>query len=444
MDLVFALLLSFTLLILSAVQGVFIAYPLLLTLGVLSIVLIRRGFSAKALCGMGLRGSQKAVPVFTILLLIGAVTSTWMASGTVPAIVYYGIQLINPHWFILASFLLTSLVSLLIGTSFGAASTIGLALVIMAKGSTVPSEFIAGAVIAGAYFGDRCSPMSSSAHLVATITHTDLYRNLRNMVKTGTLPFVLTCLIYLGFSWLNPVQTSDSSLQSDLSQFFNLNGIVLLPAAVIIGLALLRVEVKRSMLISIAVAMVLAMVYQHYSFWQVLQFAVMGFHLEANTPIQSILLGGGMVAMAKVCSIVIISTAISGILAETDALQRVERLLEPAQSKSQIFLNTILVGLVAAAFGCTQAIGILLTEHLVRKKYAQHCSDASHLALDLENTVVVLAPLVPWNIAGLVPATVLMTDWHFIPYAFYLYLIPGLWLLQLWLQEKAAPSSGLF
>jgi Na+:H+ antiporter, NhaC family len=385
---------------------------------------------------MAVQGSRKALPVFTILLLIGAVTSTWMAAGTVPAIVYYGIQLINPHWFILAAFLLTSLVSVLIGTSFGAASTIGLALVIMAKGSEANPHLIAGAVIAGAYVGDRCSPMSSSAHLVATITSTDLYVNLRNMIKTGVLPFAVACLLYWGLSWLHPVQTTDSFLQTELSQFFDLNIIVLLPALAILALALLRVEVKRSMLISTGIAIVLAMVYQHYSFWQVMRFAVAGFYLDANTPIQAILLGGGIGAMAKVCSIVLISTSISGILAGTNALQVIEQMLGSARSRWVIFLNTTLVGIGASAFGCTQAIGILLTEHLVRQKYAASFASPEQLALDLENTVVVLAPLVPWNIAGLVPATVLMTDWRFIPYAFYLYLIPLLLLLQLWFNQK--------
>jgi NhaC family Na+:H+ antiporter len=377
------------------------------------------------------------MPVLTILLLIGAVTATWMAAGTVPAIVSYGIRLINPHWFILAAFLLTSLVSLLIGTSFGAAGTIGLALMIMAKGSAVNSHLIAGAVIAGAYFGDRCSPMSSSAHLVATITRTDLYRNLQNMLHTSLLPFGVTCLLYGGCSWLYPVQTRDSGLQAELSRCFDLNGIVLLPAIVILILALLRVEVKRSMGISIAVAMGLAIAYQHYSPWQVLQFAIGGFHLDVETPIQAIVAGGGMISMAKVCGIVVISTAIAGILAGTQALQIVDRFLETARSRSQLFLSTTLISIAASAFGCTQTIGILLTEQLVRQKYAASIP-SDQLALDLENTVVVLAPLVPWNIAGLVPATVLMTDWQFIPYAFYLYLIPLLIFLQLRLQQAGS------
>ena len=179
-----ALLGSVTVLLLCTVKGIYIAYPLLAILVLFVGLCLQRGFSISALWTMGCQGSRKALPVFIILTLIGAITATWIAAGTVPAIVYYGIHTIQPQWFILAAFLLTSLVSLLIGTSFGAASTIGLALMIMAKGSSVNPHVIAGAVIAGAYLGDRCSPMSSSAHLIAAITRTDLYGNLKRMVQT--------------------------------------------------------------------------------------------------------------------------------------------------------------------------------------------------------------------------------------------------------------------
>ncbi len=435
MDLGFALLVSFSLLVLTVLQGVYIAYPLLATLVLISLTLMRRGLPGGRLLQMAIQGSQKALPVFTILLMIGAVTSTWMAAGTVPALVYYGTALINPHWFVLAAFALTSLVSLLLGTAFGAASTVGLALMIMAKGSGINPHLIAGAVIAGAYFGDRCSPMSSSAHLVAALTHTNLYANLRAMLKTGLLPFGLSCLIYLGLSWLYPVQLTDSSLTQELRQFFDLNAIVLLPAGIILGLALLRVDVKLAMAVSIGTAIGLAMLYQHYSLVQVLRFALLGFQLEAETPIQKILLGGGVWSMAKVCGVVLISTAISGLLTGSRAIQELTvRLVQfkntsiaSSYSSSRRFLNTALISIMAAGFGCTQTIGILLTEEMVRPSY----DEPAELALDLENTVVVLAPLIPWNIAGLVPATVLMTNWQFIPYAIYLYLIPVLILLQL-------------
>ncbi|MBW4467189.1 MAG: Na+/H+ antiporter NhaC family protein [Pegethrix bostrychoides GSE-TBD4-15B] len=433
MNIGLALLGSVTVLLLCTITSVYIAYPLLLILLLFIGICLHKGFSIWALWQMCCRGSQKALPVFTILTLIGAVTATWMAAGTVPAIVYYGIQLIQPQWFILAAFLLTSLVSLLIGTSFGAASTIGLAMMIMAKGSSVNPDLIAGAVIAGAYLGEQRSPMSSSAHLVAAITQTDLYGNIKRMVQTGLWPLIVSCGIYLGLSLLYPMQARDQSLSIALQQLFELNAVVLLPAGVIIVLALLRVEAKYSMLLSIVAAIGLAVFYQQDSLEQVLQFAIFGFRLESDSPIQTILRGGGILPMLKVCGTVLISTSLAGILAGTGLLKtsfkRLVRAdyLEQSPSTAQRFSNTALIGALAAAFGCTQTIGILLTEDLVQQNYKQ----SEQLALDLENTVVVLSPLIPWNIAGLVPATVLMTDWQFIPYACYLYLIPVLVWLQL-------------
>ncbi|HEY9700535.1 MAG TPA: Na+/H+ antiporter NhaC family protein [Trichocoleus sp.] len=442
MDILFALASSFILLVFSVSKGYFVAYPLFVTLGILVVVLRRRGFTLKYLFKLIIDGSKKSFSVLNILLLIGAVTAVWMAAGTVPAIVYYGIQLIHPKLFILSAFLLTSFVSFLIGTSFGAASTIGVALMIMAKGSNVNPHLIAGAIIGGAYWGDRCSPMSSSANLIASITATNLYQNIRNMLVTAWLPLGISCIIYLIFSWFYPVQITDSSLLIELNQLFDLHWVTLLPAIVILVLAVFRVEVKLSMLFSIIVSVLIALFLQHYRLTQLIQFIYTGFQLEQNTQIRSILLGGGILSMLKVSVIVLISTAISGLLSGTAALKIVEKFLRSIHSRSHLFSGTTLIGTGAAAFGCTQTIAILLTQELVSKKYEQVQLTADYLATDLENTVVVISPLIPWNIAGLVPATILMTDSGFIPFACYLYLIPLCnWLLlrsgKDWIQTEA-------
>ncbi|MEP0913456.1 hypothetical protein NDI45_21315 [Leptolyngbya sp. GB1-A1] len=443
MDILLALAGSFTLLVISVTHGVFVAYPLLATLGLLIAVLHRRGFSLRSLMKMSIAGSQKSFSVIGILLIIGAVTAVWMAAGTVPAIVYYGIQLINPNLFVLCAFLLTSFVSFLIGTSFGAASTIGTALMIMARGSSVDPHLVAGAIIAGAYWGDRCSPMSSSANLVAIVTQTDLYQNIRNMLTTAWLPLGLSCLIYGVISFFYPVQNTSSSLSIELANLFDLNLLTLLPAIVILVLALLKVEVKQAMLWSIAAGVVLSITLQHDTILQILQFAFTGFYLEQESPIRSILAGGGIVSMMRVSAIVVISTAIAGVLTGTNALQLVQRFLQSLRSQSGLFAGTTLVSIAASAFGCTQAIAILLTAELVKPQYETHYEDkqisADRLAIDLENTAVVIAPLIPWNIAGLVPATVLMSDSGFIPFAIYLYLIPlCCWLL---LRFRDRPSE---
>ncbi len=428
---------SFALLLFSVIKGYFVAYPLLISLVIFIIASYRKGFSIAALIAMGLSSSRKSLSVIGILLLIGAVTAVWMAAGTIPALVYYGIQAIHPRYFVLSAFVLTSIVSVLLGTSFGTVSTVGVALTIAAKGVDINPHLIAGAIIAGAYVGDRCSPMSSSANLVASITKTNLYKNIRAMMATAWLPLIASILFYLLFSFTNPIRINNSNVLLEIPQFFNLNPLVLLPAITIIVLAVIQVEVKLTLLVSIAISLVLGMQLQGYLFLQLIKFALLGFSLESNTNLSEVLTGGGTVSMGRVASVVILSTTIAGIIVGTKTLASVERLLEKTASRSDLFLVTTIVSLAAATFGCTQTIAIFMTEQLVHRKYERQKLDSSQLANDIENTAVVLSPLIPWNIAGLVPATILMTGSGFIPYAVYLYLLP----LLNWIQFKFTESK---
>lgn len=424
MDVILFLIFSFTLLVISAFRGYFIVYPLLISMISLFYLLLKRGFKLDQLFSLAWNGSKKSFSVIYILLLIGAVIAIWMTAGTVPAIVYYGIQIINPSYFIVSAFFLSLLVSLLIGTSFGTVSTIGIALMIMASGSNVNPHITAGAIIAGAYFGDRASPMSSSANLVAIVTETKIYENIKNMIATTIIPLVISTIGYLLISIANPVEFERQYITFEISRLFNVNAIVLLPALAILLLAWLRVEIKISMLVSILIGIFISIFIQNYSLLEIPQYIILGFELSEESNLKNIILGGGIVSMAKVSLVVIVSTAFAGLFAGTKILKSVEGYLNRAKSRSNLFLGTNIIGIAAAAFGCTQTIAILLTEELVKEKYQENQLDNYQLAVDLENSVVVLAPLIPWNIAGLIPATVLMTDSGFIPFAFYLYFIP--------------------
>ncbi|MCA1992358.1 MAG: Na+/H+ antiporter NhaC family protein [Coleofasciculus sp. S288] len=439
MDLILALLFSFAMLLFSIIKGYFIAYPLLLSLGLFTVVLMRRGFPLKALMVMGFASSQKSFAVLSILLLIGAVTAIWIAAGTVPALVYYGIQLLNPQYFILSAFILTSLVSMLLGTSFGTVGTIGIALMIVAKEGNINLHLTSGAIIAGAYLGDRCSPMSSSANLVASLTGTKLYKNIRNMLMTAWLPLMASILLYWLFSINNPVQINAENLISKIPIFFTLSFWALLPALVILVLAILKIDVRISLLLSVVAGVAIGVLLQNYSLLQLLKVALLGFNLESKTDLDIILTGGGIVSMVRVTVVVLLSTTLAGIIAGTRTLAVVDSLLKKASSRSHLFFITTLVSLASAAFGCTQTIAIIMTQQLVKEKYEQERLNNYQLATDIENTAVVLAPLIPWNIAGLVPANILMTDSGYIPYAFYLYLIP----LFHWMLLKLAKSRGV-
>jgi NhaC family Na+:H+ antiporter len=384
---------------------------------------------------MAFTSSKKSFSIIAILLLIGALIAIWMAAGTVPALVYYGVRLIHPQDFILWAFILTSCISILIGTSFGTVSTIGIALMLVARGSNINLHLVAGAIIAGAYLGDRCSPMSSSAHLVASVTATKIYTNLKNMVKTAYIPLIISLLFYWILSRLNPVQIVSHNFLLEINSIFEVSPTVLLPVLPILILALLRVEVKLTMLASILSAIAISIYIQGYSLIQILRFAIFGYYLPQTTPLHDIFMGGGMISMLKVSAIVIVSTALAGIFTGTKTLKIVEFYLKKAKTRSGLFLGTIVIGTASAAFGCTQTIAILLTEQLVQNKYEQENLDSYQLALDLENTAVVLSPLIPWNVASFVPTTLLMTDPGFIPYAPYLYLLPLISLIQFKLNE---------
>lgn len=430
LDLIVALIFSFGLLVASAVTGTFVAYPLLAALLLLMAALVIRGFAISALLKMAIAGAKQAIPIVYILLLIGVLTAVWMAAGTVPALVYYGMQLISPRFFILWAFLLSSGVSTLIGTSFGTVGTIGIALIAIARSSNIAINPVAGAIIAGAFVGDRCSPLSSSAHLVATITRTNLYTNLRNMLISSVWPMVLSVVFYAVLSLWQPqlsVQITDSPIATELSKVFNLSFVSLIPAIIVLLLAILRVNVKLAMLASIGAGIAIAHSLQQISFFSILQFSLFGYEQD-NPLLQSVLLGGGFLPMAKATIAVFISTAFAGIFSGSQVLAFAHSWLQDVRTYRQLSRATVFISLLSNLFGCTQTIGILLTEQIVRPHYERHYADRDwanqQLALAIENTATVISPLIPWNIAGLIPATVLAVGPSFIPYLGYLLLLP--------------------
>ena len=431
MDIAIALTVSFAVLLLSVQQGIAIVYPLLGVLGLMTGLYRWRRVPWPQLLAFMKRGVSQSAGVISILLLIGLVVASWLLSGTVPALVYYGLQLIQPQWFLVSAFVLTGIVSILLGTSFGSVGTIGLALMIMARGAGVDEHWAAGAIIAGAYIGDRCSPMSSSAHLIATITNTDIYRNLRSMVATEWNALALSLMIYTLASLQHPLLLVESSLIEQIPDRFSVHPLTLLPAGLLIVFTLLRIPVRRTLAISLGGAIALALGLQAQSPATVLQTLLVGLKLPSTDPLGEIFQGGGLLGMIRVCGVVVVSTALAGLLAGLGTFAQLSRWLSQWSGKRGLFGGTVLAGALTSTFGCTQTIAILLTQQIVQPLYGSSQTHQGQLAVDIENSAVVLAPLVPWNIAGLVPATILLSDAGFIPYAVYLYLLPVLnWLFR--------------
>ena len=157
---------------------------------------LRQGYGLRAVGGMLWSGIRTAKNVLIVFLLIGVLTALWRACGTVPLLICYAVDLIHPGTLVITSFLLASAVSALMGTSFGAAATMGAVCMTAAASMGVSPVLAGGAVLSGVFFGDRCSPVSTSALLISELTHTDIYDNLRAMVRTAFVPFALTCAVY--------------------------------------------------------------------------------------------------------------------------------------------------------------------------------------------------------------------------------------------------------
>lgn len=424
MDVIVALAGIFITLMFSVYKGIDIFYPLFAGLIIFIAIAYKRGFKPKELLDMVLKGFRKSLLIINILLLIGAITAVWRASGTVAYVVYYGIKLINPSYFILYAFLLCSIVSFLLGTSFGTVGTIGMILMVMVKGGDININIVAGAIIAGAYFGDRCSPMSSSANLVATITETDLYINIKNMFKTSVIPFIASIIIYGILSLQNPLHLGESQISAELVKTFDLNWIVILPALIILALAFFRVDVKLSMLVSIISGAVIAFLIQKEPISAILRYIIMGYSMDEQSLLGGIITGGGIASMLKVTLIILISFALSGVFEGTSLLKDVEKWTFRLGGKIGIFAAMIVTSIVACAFSGSQTLAIMLTYQLVRSMYDSAGIDKYELAVDIENTVIVMSALVPWNIAGAVPAATLTANSSYTIYAYYLYLLP--------------------
>lgn len=424
MDIITGFLLCFILLLMSVFKNIFVGYPLIISLCIFIIIGIKRGFKLKELLLMAFKGSKKSLVVLKIFVLIGGITAAWMASGTVPAIVYYGLKFLKPDLFILSAFLISAFVSFLIGTSFGTIGTVGIALMVMARSGGANSTVAAGAILSGAYFGDRCSPMSSSANLIATLTETNIYKNINNMIKTSIFPFAAACLIYLILSIKYPLHTGGSEITSQIASVYNIGLVTLLPAAVILVFSLLKFNVRSLMLLSIIIAAVIGILLQHSSIIEMLNYILLGYKMPFDSPLKDIIKGGGIVSMLKVSLVVFVSSGFTGIFEGTEMLIVVENMLGKIKGRSNTFLSTIIVSTASAAFGCSQALAVILTHMLVKRNYEVNSFSTESQAIDLENTAIVIAPLIPWNIAVLVPLTTLNAGPVSILFAFYLYLIP--------------------
>ena len=378
-----------------------------------------RKHTFREMASMAISGVKTVKNILITFLLIGIITAVWRACGTIPYIVYYATEVCSPGVMVLITFLLCCFISVLTGTAFGTAATMGVICVTMSTSMGIPILYSGGAVLAGSFFGDRCSPMSTSALLVSTVTGTDLYRNIGNMVKTSVVPFVITCIVYAFLGMGAGGDFDTTQIRHLFAENFVLHPAALIPAAVIILLSCFRVHVRVTMSVSILCAMAVAFFIQQVSLGELVSIALWGYAPE-DPAVAALLSGGGIQSMMKVFCIVCLSSSYSGMFNGTGLLEGFRGGLNRLSEKILPFGSILLTSVITVMVSCNQALAIMLTQQLCVDAEPDPETMASHL----ENTVVVIAPLIPWSIAGAVPLATVGAPTACILTACYLYLLP--------------------
>ena len=383
---------------------------------------LRRGFPLGSLLRMAAAGSRDSLIVVRVLLIIGVLTGLWRSAGTFAFLTAWGLRLIAPKFFVLAAFLFSCALSYAIGTAFGTAGTLGVTLMALARGGGVNEIAAAGAILSGIYFGDRCSPASSCAHLVAALTETDLYANIRLMMRTALLPFLLSLGFYLLLSLENPMRESGSAMLAAIEAEFSLSPWAGLPALIMLVLPLAGVKVFPAFLASILCAFFCTVFVQGMGAIPALSCALLGYHVPGE--VRVLFHGGGLVSMLEISFVVVVSGTFSGLFDGTGMLEGVQSRLGRLIARFGPFPVTAWVGTAANALFCNQTVGVMMTNQLIRQPCERQGVARPELAQDLANSVVVIAGLIPWCIACSVPLSMFGVSFRAIPYSVYLYLLP--------------------
>ena len=401
-------------------------YALLAILIALLIYGLVRGFGLRELFRMGLSGVGVAKNVFLVMLMVGVMTALWRASGTVAYIVSVTSGALKPAIFLPAAFVLNSLLSALTGTSVGTAATMGSICMSVGTAMGISPAVCGGAVLSGAFFGDRCSPVSTSALLVAQVTGTNIYDNIRGMLKTCIVPFVLSLGIFSALGYLMGSAPAETDVIQIFGQFYELHWILLVPAATILILAILRVDIKLNMAVSILISAVLVWKLQGVTPQAICETMVFGY--SAPEEISKMLSGGGLLGMVKMCGTILISLTFVGLIKGTGLMEKVKALISRISHRVSPFGCVLFTAILTVMTSCNQTMSIVLTNEMCESVVP----DKNKRALLMENSSVVVAGIIPWSMASLVPLGAMGAPTLSVIFASYLFLLP----LMQWVSEK--------
>lgn len=387
------------LLLLSAAYAAFIAYRVGLTWEDME-----KGITTRL---------NTAMPAIFIIFAVGVIVGTWIYSGTVPMLIYYGLLIIDPTYFLVTAFIITAVVSVATGTAWGSSATAGVALMGIAIEMNVPLGIAAGAIISGAIFGDKLSPLSDTTNLAALVVQVDLYDHIKHMLWT-TIPASLVGLIVwfiVGMNLDTGTASSDNvtGLTSELSAIFNWNIFMLLPFVIILWGAFARKPIVPIMLLSSVVAVFIGMFSNGFSFVDGFTAMANGFSVdmvnsnnEFSETVLSLLNRGGIFSMVTIVVTIFCGYAFAGIVEVAGCLDRIlESFTNWVQSAWQIVGSTILGSILIVFTAGVASISIIMVGVLMKDAYTKKGMDPLNLSRTLEDSGTMILGFVPWGVSAI-------------------------------------------
>jgi len=349
---------------------------------------------------------HRAMPAILIMLTVGVLIGSWMASGTIPMVIYYGLKLISPKFFLVTACLVCSITALATGTSWGAIGTVGVAFMGIAMGLNIPLGMAAGAIVAGAYFGDKMSPFSDIPNLAAVTAGANLFDHIKHMMWSAVPGWLLGLIVYffVGLKYqAGSVESKTMTLILDtLRKNFRFNVLLLLPMLIVFYLAFTKRPTIPGMLISSLVAAALAVIFQKESLVQIAQAVNTGY--PAHTGVEAVdklLTRGGLMSMMETQLVAFTAFSFGGIMQKTGLLSVIlERVMKVAGKVGSLVAVTIGSCVVTALVTGSSYLSVIIPGDLLSPVYKKKGLAAKNLSRIIDECGGIIVPLVPWSMAG--------------------------------------------
>lgn len=374
-------------------------------------------------------GVSNGIGACYIFILVGIVIAAYLESGTIASLVYYGLDIIHPAVFLPAGLLLCAFMSLAVGTQFGTVATAGVILIGVGAAFGIPLPIIAGMIVSGASFGDKMSPVSDTTNLAAVAAGTDLYKHIKSMLYTTVPTFIICIILYtiIGLQYSSGTFSDVEILafQNAIDNNFNVNLISFLPILVLLALSLKKVAAEPAMIASAVTAMVLAMLQQDRSIFDVLASFQDGYSAETGYAALDVLVNrGGIQSMMWTFSLALFALILGGLLEKVGFLSvLLKGVLARAKSAFSVMFATICSGVVSCLSTGDSYFGTIVTSQLFKKKYEEMKLQKYLLSRCVEESTTLSTPIIPWALGGaFVAGTLGVPVLDYLPWAFLNYL----------------------